>query len=61
MIEKETKDRSPFAQYLPENAQGPHMMAADDGSGKSNTVMDAYNAYMEREREAMKRWLRGNL
>ena len=61
MNEKETKDRSPFAQYLPENAQGANMMGADDGSGKSNAVMDAYNAYMEREREAMIRWLRGNL
>ena len=59
MNEKETKDRLPWAQYLPENAQGPNVMGADDG--KSNAVMDAYNAYMEREREAMKQWLRGNL
>ena len=57
MNEKETKDRSPFAQYLPENAQGPHMMGADDG--KSNAVMDAYNAYMEREREAIRQMFRG--
>jgi hypothetical protein len=50
--EKQTPAVSELSQSLPENVQGPNMLGADDRSGKSNAVMDAYNAYQERERQA---------
>jgi hypothetical protein len=50
--DNKTKELSPFYQYVPKNVQGPNMLGADDGSGKSNAVMDAYNDYQERERQA---------
>ena len=47
-------------QSLPKNVQGSNVMGGDDGSGKPNAVMDAYNAYQERERQAWARLLGGS-
>ena len=47
-------------QNLPENVQGPNVMGGDDGSGKSNAVMVAYNTYQERERQEWARLLGGS-
>ena len=46
-------------QNLPENVQGPNVMGGDDGSGKPNAVMVAYNTYQERERQDWARLLGG--
>ncbi len=58
--DNQTRELPPFYQYLPKNAKGPNMLGADDGSGKSNAVMDAYNAYQERERQAWARLFGGH-
>ncbi len=50
MIEQE-KYISGLRQNLPENVQGSNVMGGDDGSGKPNAVMTAYNTYQERERQ----------
>ena len=59
MIEQE-KFMSELRQNLPENVQSPNVMGGDDGSGKPNAVMDAYNAYQERERQEWARLLGGS-
>ena len=60
--EKETlyKTVSDLRQNLPENVQGPNVMGGDDGSGKPNAVMVAYNTYQERERQYWARLLGGS-
>lgn len=55
-----TIEFSELRQNLPENVQGPNVMGGDDCSGKSNAVIDAYNLYQERERQAWARLLGGS-
>lgn len=62
-ITNQTKSAIEFSelrQNLPENVQGPNVMGGDDGSGKSNEVMDAYNLYQERQRQAWAKLLGGS-
>ena len=59
MIEQE-KYISELRQNLPENVQGSNVMGGDDGSGKPNAVMVAYNTYQERERQEWARLLGGS-
>lgn len=58
MIEQE-KSISELKQNLPENAQGSNVMGGDDGSDKSNELLDEYNLYQERQRQAWARLIRG--